>query len=111
MTIMKSENLSISAEKFLLPVSVADIEQAAARILGHVERTPLVRSDFLSQRHGAPVHLKLETLQPIGAFKLRGAMNAILSLDDEARRRGLVTASTPSSEQETRRAAKSSKTA
>ena len=94
MTIMKSENLSISAEKLLLPVSVADIEQAAARILGHVERTPLVRSDFLSQRHGAPVHLKLETLQPVGAFKLRGAMNAILSLDDEARGRGLVTAST-----------------
>jgi threonine dehydratase len=40
------------------------------------------------------VHLKLETRQPIGAFKLRGAMNAILALDDTARRRGLVTAST-----------------
>ncbi|TRA99212.1 MULTISPECIES: hydroxyectoine utilization dehydratase EutB [Rhizobium/Agrobacterium group] len=94
MTIMKSENLSISADTFLLPVSLTDIEQAATRILGHVERTPLVRSDVLSQGHGAPVHLKLETLQPVGAFKLRGAMNAILSLDDEARRRGLVTAST-----------------
>ncbi|MDH2088984.1 hydroxyectoine utilization dehydratase EutB [Rhizobium pusense] len=94
MTIMKSENLSISAEKSPLPVSLAAIEQAAARLAGQVERTPLVRSDNLSERCGHPVHLKLETLQPIGAFKLRGAMNAIFSLDDEARKRGLVTAST-----------------
>ncbi|MBN8934085.1 MAG: pyridoxal-phosphate dependent enzyme, partial [Rhizobium pusense] len=94
MTIMKSENLSISAEKSPLPVSLAAIEQAAGRLAGQVERTPLVRSDNLSERCGHPVHLKLETLQPIGAFKLRGAMNAIFSLDDEARKRGLVTAST-----------------
>ncbi|NTB99764.1 hydroxyectoine utilization dehydratase EutB [Agrobacterium tumefaciens] len=94
MTIMKSENLSISADKNLLPVSLAAIERAAVRLAGQVERTPLVRSDNLSERCGHPVHLKLETLQPIGAFKLRGAMNAILSLDEEARRRGLVTAST-----------------
>ncbi len=94
MTIMKSENPSISAEKSPLPVSLAAIEQAAARLAGQVERTPLVRSDNLSERCGHPVHLKLETLQPIGAFKLRGAMNAIFSLDDEARKRGLVTAST-----------------
>ncbi|UXT91784.1 hydroxyectoine utilization dehydratase EutB [Agrobacterium pusense] len=94
MTIMKSENLSTSAEKSPLPVSLAAIEQAAARLAGQVERTPLVRSDNLSERCGHPVHLKLETLQPIGAFKLRGAMNAIFSLDDEARKRGLVTAST-----------------
>lgn len=94
MTIMKSENLSTSAEKSPLPVSLAAIEQAAARLAGQVERTPLVRSDNLSERCGDPVHLKLETLQPIGAFKLRGAMNAIFSLDDEARKRGLVTAST-----------------
>ncbi|PYG58290.1 hydroxyectoine utilization dehydratase EutB [Rhizobium sp. UGM030330-04] len=94
MTIMKSENLSISAEKNPPPVSLAAIERAAVRLAGQVERTPLVRSDALSERCGNPVHLKLETLQPIGAFKLRGAMNAILSLDEEVRRRGLVTAST-----------------
>ena len=94
MTIMKSENLSISADKNPLPVSLAAIEQAAVRLAGQVERTPLVLSDTLSERCGNPVHLKLETLQPIGAFKLRGAMNAILSLDEDARRRGLVTAST-----------------
>lgn len=94
MTIMKSENLSISVYKNPLPVSLEAIEQAAVRLEGRIERTPLVRSDNLSKRVGHPVHLKLETLQPIGAFKLRGAMNAILSLDDEKRQRGLVTAST-----------------
>ena len=94
MTIMKSENLSMSVYKSQLPVSREAIEQAAVRLEGRVERTPLVRSDNLSERVGHPVHLKLETLQPVGAFKLRGAMNAILLLDDEARRRGLVTAST-----------------
>ncbi|WP_296071825.1 hydroxyectoine utilization dehydratase EutB [uncultured Agrobacterium sp.] len=94
MTIMKSENLSMSVYKSQLPVSREAIEQAAVRLEGRVERTPLVRSDNLSERVGYPVHLKLETLQPVGAFKLRGAMNAILLLDDEARRRGLVTAST-----------------
>ncbi|SFA83598.1 threonine dehydratase [Rhizobium sp. NFR07] len=94
MTIMKSEILSRSAEKMMLPVTLADIEQAAARIVGRVTRTPLVRSSSLSGLTGQPVHLKLETRQPVGAFKLRGAMNAILSLDEAARRRGLVTAST-----------------
>jgi threonine dehydratase len=94
MTIMKSEILSRSTEEKVLPVMLADIEQAAARIAGRVARTPLVRSSTLSQRTGQPVHLKLETCQPIGAFKLRGAMNAILSLGDTERKCGLVTAST-----------------
>ncbi len=94
MTIMKSEFLSRSTEEKVLPVTLADIKRAAARIFGRVTRTPLVYSGSLSERTGQPVHLKLETRQPIGAFKLRGAMNAILSLDDAARKRGLVTAST-----------------
>ncbi len=73
---------------------LADIEQAAARIAGRVTHTPLIRSRALSDRTGRPVHLKLENCQPIGAFKLRGAMNAILSLGEAERKRGLVTAST-----------------
>ncbi len=94
MTIMKSASLSKLSEDTTLPVTLADVEQAAARIKGHVARTPLVFSRTLSDRSGHPVHLKLETRQPIGAFKLRGATNAILALDDAARQRGLVTAST-----------------
>jgi threonine dehydratase len=78
------------------PVSVAlsDIEAAAARITGKIVRTPLVASPSLSRLCGQSVHLKLETRQPIGAFKLRGAMNAVLALNEDQRRRGLVTAST-----------------
>lgn len=86
--------MSRSIEEKLLPVTLADIERAAARIAGRVTHTPLVRSGMLSDRTGQSVHLKLETCQPIGAFKLRGAMNAILSLGIAERKRGLVTAST-----------------
>jgi len=92
MTIMKSEPRS--RENETLPISLADIERAADRIRGRVTRTPLARSASLSERAHQPVHLKLETRQPIGAFKLRGATNAILALDPVARERGLVTAST-----------------
>lgn len=77
-----------------VPVALRDIEAAAARIAGKVARTPLVASPFLSRLCRQPVHLKLETRQRIGAFKLRGAMNAVLALGDEQRQRGLVTAST-----------------
>ncbi|MBC7314046.1 MAG: hydroxyectoine utilization dehydratase EutB [Rhizobium sp.] len=94
MTIMKRENIPRLTDTDILPVTLADIRRASARIDGRVARTPLVRSSTLSGLAGQPVHLKLETLQPIGAFKLRGAMNAILSLDDACRRQGLVTAST-----------------
>lgn len=94
MTIMKSGTVHRSASQESLPVALADVETASIRISDHVSRTPLVRSSSLSLRAGQPIYLKLETRQPTGAFKLRGAMNAILSLDDAERRRGLVTAST-----------------
>lgn len=94
MTIMKSEIQARSIEDQTLPVCLADIDRAAARIRDRVTRTPLVRSASLSRLTGQPVHLKLETRQPIGAFKLRGATNAIVALDQAARERGLVTAST-----------------
>ncbi|GLK71448.1 hydroxyectoine utilization dehydratase EutB [Ancylobacter dichloromethanicus] len=77
-----------------LPVAFAGVEAAAVRLAGRVVRTPLVASPSLTKHVGQPVHLKLETRQPVGAFKLRGAMNALLALDEAARRRGLVTAST-----------------
>ena len=57
-------------------------------------RTPLIRADVLSDQLGSEVLLKLETLQPIGAFKIRGAANALLKLSAEQRRRGVICAST-----------------
>lgn len=62
-----------------------DILDAAYRIDGHVVRTPTIRSRALDDAVGADVWLKCENLQEVGAFKFRGATNAVLSLsDDEA---------------------------
>lgn len=73
----------------LLPVTHADILAAEARIRPYVAPTPLEAAPDL----GPQVWLKLENLNPTHSFKLRGALNAVLSLDTEARARGLVTAS------------------
>jgi len=56
--------------------------------------TPLIFSTFLSTEFDASIYLKLETLQPIGAFKIRGAANKILNLTESEKERGVVTAST-----------------
>lgn len=66
---------------------------AERRLAGVARRTPLERSPWLSEQAGTEVWLKLETQQRTGSFKLRGAYNAIASLADEERARGLVTAS------------------
>src|SRR5690606_41520171 len=71
-----------------------DIEAARRRISGIAVRTPLVPSVALSERIGVDVLLKLETTQPVGAFKLRGAASKIMALSEEARSHGVVTAST-----------------
>jgi threonine dehydratase len=57
-------------------------------------RTPLIDAPALSALAGNPILLKLETLQPIGAFKLRGALNAVGRLTEEQRRRGIGCCST-----------------
>jgi threonine dehydratase len=73
------------------PIAIEDIEQARERIAGTVLRTPLVKLDLGSD---APeVWLKLENLQPTNAYKIRGATNAIASLSDEERSRGVWTIS------------------
>ncbi len=74
-------------------VSLLDVQAAARRIRPFVQRRPLERSSRLSQASGADVWLKLECFQLTGSFKLRGALNALLSLDDAARKRGVMTAS------------------
>ena len=76
----------------MLPPAIA-VLAAAHRLRGVVERTPLVRSAGLSDRAGTDVHLKCEQRQRTGSFKLRGAYNALASLPDDARRRGVVASS------------------
>ncbi|MEQ8677396.1 MAG: hydroxyectoine utilization dehydratase EutB [Aggregatilineales bacterium] len=75
-------------------VTQQDIFVAQARIRGLVRHTPLIPSEVLPAVAGVDVRLKLETLQPTGSFKVRGAANRILNLSDEARARGVVTVST-----------------
>jgi len=72
---------------------LADVYRARQRLAGRVAHTPLVASASLSERAGAPVYLKLETVQPTGSFKLRGATNALAQLAEEGAMR-VVTAST-----------------
>jgi threonine dehydratase len=71
-------------------VSLKDIEAAAARIAGAIEQTPFVHSRTLSRLTGAEVFLKLENLQFTASFKERGALNKLLSLSAEERRRGVI---------------------
>ena len=70
-----------------------DIQGAARRIEGIVLRTPLIFSDPLSRQVNMDVYLKLESLQPGGSFKLRGASNAVSMLTAQEREKGVVAAS------------------
>jgi threonine dehydratase len=72
-------------------IAIEDIRAARERLAGRVLRTPLVRLDLPEQP--GEIHLKLENLQPIGSFKLRGALNAVLQSDADDLRGGVVTAS------------------
>lgn len=71
----------------------SDIQAAAQRIRPEVLWSPLVYSDVLSTRVGKRVFMKLDSLQPGGSFKLRGATNAVKSLSAEQCRKGVVAAS------------------
>ena len=77
----------------MLPVGIEDIHAAAARIAGRIMRTPTVRSDAISRATGADVTLKLENLQPVGAFKERGAANRLALLTEAERRTGVIAVS------------------
>jgi threonine dehydratase len=75
-------------------ITLSDIYAARQRIGDRVRRTPINPSPCLSERLGVPVHLKLEHHQITGSFKLRGATNAVLSLDEAEKARGVVGVST-----------------
>ena len=69
----------------------ADVLDAAARIAPHAHVTPVLRSRSLDEVAGAHLHFKAEHLQRVGAFKFRGACNAVWSLADEVAARGVAT--------------------
>ena len=71
--------------------TLQDIQQAAERIKPYAHRTPIITNESLDQRVGAQVYLKCENMQKVGAFKFRGACNAVYALSDEEAKRGVVT--------------------
>jgi threonine dehydratase len=75
-------------------VTVRDIWKAKKRISSVIQKTPFIPSPVLSKLTGASVYLKLENMHEIGAFKVRGAANKILSLSPDELRRGVTTFST-----------------
>src|SRR6188768_2572036 len=76
-----------------LPVTLADIRAARARISDAIVRTPTLISQTLSKLTGATVYLKFENLQFTAAYKERGALNTLLQMDEAARAKGVIAAS------------------
>src|SRR5215216_2107256 len=78
-------------KRTLMSLSIADIRNAARRIKPHIHRTPVLTNASLNQRVSAQVYLKCENMQKVGAFKFRGASNAVWSLSDEEAAYGVCT--------------------
>jgi threonine dehydratase len=72
-------------------ITLADVQAAQQRISHVVHRTPVMTSQTLDALCGRSLLLKCENFQKMGAFKMRGALNAVLKLPDDAARRGVVT--------------------
>lgn len=89
--LFRAETFEMQEMSAALDVSLAAIGDARRRIAGSALRTPLVRLNTFDAP--AEIYLKLENLQPIGSFKIRGAANAMAHLTPEQLRRGVLTAS------------------
>jgi threonine dehydratase len=75
----------------MTPPDLAAIREAVARIAPHAHRTPVLKSRTLDGRFGASLFFKCENLQRVGAFKFRGAANAVFSLSDAEAAPGVAT--------------------
>ena len=80
-------------EVALTVITADQIRRAHAGLKDIIRRTPCDASPLLGKQYGSPVYLKQECLQKTGSFKIRGAYHKIASLDDSARKRGVVTSS------------------
>src|SRR5262249_42946265 len=89
-TVTEEEPMSAAADTAFPHIGIDDIRGAAARIAGQVQRTPTRHSQTLSEITGCRIHLKFENLQFTASFKERGALNKLLSLTDDQRRRGVA---------------------
>src|SRR5688572_19817517 len=80
----------MAASSLPLPVTWSDVQDAARTLEGKAHRTPVLTSRSIDRRTGARVFFKCENLQRAGAFKFRGAYNALTRLSPEAKRSGVV---------------------
>jgi threonine dehydratase len=87
-------------------VTKESIEQAHQRIKPYIHKTPVMTSQGVDERAGCKLFFKCENFQKIGAFKARGAMNAVLALSDAERSKGVATHSSGNHAQALARAAK-----
>ncbi|WKN41635.1 pyridoxal-phosphate dependent enzyme [Tunicatimonas pelagia] len=90
-----------------MPITLSDIRQAAERIQPLIHRTPVLTSETLNRKSGAKLFFKCENFQRAGAFKMRGAANAVLSLSDADRAKGVATHSSGNHGQALAKAAQS----
>ncbi|PIQ50322.1 MAG: serine dehydratase [Cytophagales bacterium CG12_big_fil_rev_8_21_14_0_65_40_12] len=74
-----------------LPISLAQIREAHARIKPFIHHTPVLTSESINTIAGCEVFFKCENFQKVGAFKARGGLNAVLSIPEEQRKKGVVT--------------------
>src|SRR3989304_7497281 len=81
----------ISVRKMLSLPTFKDIQQAHLRITGHVHRTPVLTSAGIDSMLDASLFFKCENFQKVGAFKFRGATNAVLSLSEKEAVHGVAT--------------------
>lgn len=88
------------------PISVQDIEEAHDRIRPFIHRTPVLTSQSINDIAGCDLYFKCENFQKIGAFKARGGLNALMSLPEEDRLKGVVTHSSGNHAQAVAMAAK-----
>jgi threonine dehydratase len=73
------------------PPTYSDIKTAAKRIEAHAHRTPVLQSSWLNEQTGAELFFKCENFQKVGAFKFRGACNAVMNLSKESARKEIIT--------------------
>src|SRR3954462_2203580 len=76
-----------------MTVTLADLQQARTELTKYIPPTPLVLNSWLSEALGCELYLKLENMQPIGSFKIRGATYKIARLSAEQKAKGVVAAS------------------
>lgn len=74
-------------------ITIKEIIKAQKNIVPYINQTPLIYNDFFTNRFNSRIYFKPENLQLTGSFKIRGALNKILSLTDEEKQKGIITAS------------------